>query len=309
MKQILALLFAIGSLATYAQKVAWIPFSWEGVTIAGRYIDKAAIRIPASVDGISHNFVMQLDLGAITSMLYGNTVESLPDLSADLVPKTDTVSGFYIKGVKHPIYKGVCLKLGSVSMEKMAIGCHKGYGGAVHKDSINSTALRYIGTIAPDLFADKVLIIDYPNRRIAVASSLPKSFSKAEFQPLKIKDGRIKISFSINGKQEYLLFDTGASMFSMVTTRVNADAITDSTVVDAFDVPSWGESIPFVGRKANVPLKLGSKQLNSVVVYYDKPNSFEGLYKQEQVWGITGNALFLDHVVIIDYAKKQFGVL
>lgn len=52
----------------------------------------------------------------------------------------------------------------------------------------------------------------------------------------------------------------------------------------------------------------GQKQLNKANVYFDNKKSNEDFYKEEKIWGITGNAYFLNNVVIIDYKNKRFGV-
>ena len=62
------------------------------------------------------------------------------------------------------------------------------------------------------------------------------------------------------------------------------------------------------GKEGKSNVKFGSKTLNQSIIYYDKQKGNETFYKEEEIWGITGNAYFLNNVVIIDYKKKLFGV-
>ena len=62
------------------------------------------------------------------------------------------------------------------------------------------------------------------------------------------------------------------------------------------------------GKKERTKVKFGSKSLNQTIVYYDKQKGNEKFYEEEEIWGVTGNAYFLNNIVIIDYKKKLFGV-
>ena len=110
--------------------------------------------------------------------------------------------------------------MGQVSFGNRNIGHFKNFGDNITADSINTKTAKDIGTIAPDLFENKVLIIDYPNKRICIATVIPKQFQKAQFRPYKIKDGRIKIPITINGKDEDVMFDTGSSLFALIKLEV-----------------------------------------------------------------------------------------
>ena len=51
----------------------WIPFSWEGDTISGIYIEKAFLNVPVKIENLPYEFTMQFDLGTYNSVFYGNT--------------------------------------------------------------------------------------------------------------------------------------------------------------------------------------------------------------------------------------------
>jgi hypothetical protein len=290
------------------QQLNWIPFNWIGDSVSGRYFDKLAITVPVTVDKLPHQFEMQLDLGAVTTVFYGNAIEPYLEKYSELKSKIDTTLTFPMQGQINSTFKNVDFKLGNVSYGKTNIGYFKNFGDSISIDSANSPSVKHIGTIAPDIFQDKLLIIDYPNKRICVADELPKTYSKAFFMPYKIREGRIKIPFIIGDKEKDLLFDTGSSLFALMTTEKRALQISGNQISDSLKGSNWGESFWFYGRKTNVPIKFGHKQLKPALVFYDRLNKFDKFYDEENIWGITGNAYFLNNVIIIDYKNKRFGV-
>lgn len=308
MKRIFLLSIVLLSISSFGQKLDWIPFNWEGAEVSGKYFDKLAMTIPVSVDKLPHKFNLQLDLGATNTVFYGNSINSYLEKYSNLKSKIDTTLTFRIQSQTNYKLKNVELKLGKVNFGKINIGIFKNFGDEIPKDSINTKTEKHIGTIAPDLFQDKILIIDYAKKRICVTEKLPKEYSNATFLPYKIKEGRIKIPLNIDGKNEDLLFDTGSSLFSLITTEERANKITVDKVIDSLEISSWGEYYMVYGKEGKSNVKFGSKTLNQSIIYYDKQKGNETFYKEEEIWGITGNAYFLNNIVIIDYKKKLFGV-
>ena len=51
-----------------------------------------------------------------------------------------------------------------------------GFGDTLMVDSIASTSVKHAGTIGPDPFQNNVLLIDFPNQRIASVDSLPTRY-------------------------------------------------------------------------------------------------------------------------------------
>jgi hypothetical protein len=308
MKKLFVLSILLLSITTFGQKMEWIPFNWEGAVVSGKYFDKLAITIPVSIDKLPHKFNLQLDLGAITTVFYGNSIKPYLEKYSDLKSKIDTTLTFRMQSQSNFKLKNVELKLGKVNFGKINIGIFKNFGDEIPKDSVNTKSEKHIGTIAPDLFQNKILIIDYANKRICVTEKLPKEYANATFMPYKTKEGRIKIPLNIDGKNEDLLFDTGSSLFSLITTEERANKITEYKIVDSLKISSWGEYYMVYGKKEKTKVKFGSKILNQTIVYFDQQKGNEKFYKEEEIWGITGNAYFLNNIVIIDYKKKLFGV-
>lgn len=308
MKQIFIATFLFFSITSFGQKLDWIPFYWEGDSVSGKYFDKLAITIPVTLDNLPNKFRMQFDLGAYETVIYGNAIKPYLDTYSELKNKIDTTLKFRIQSQTNFKFKDVELKLGNVNFGKRNIGHFKNFGDPISIDSINTNTEKYIGTIGPDLFKDKILIIDYPNKRFSVTTELPKQFSKTQFRQYKIKDGRIKIPITINGKDEDVMFDTGSSLFALITTTEKANEISNKPIADSLKISSWGEYYMVYGQTIKSKVKFGQKQLNKANVYFDIQNRNYNFYKEEEIWGITGNAYFLNNVIIIDYKNKRFGV-
>lgn len=308
MRQIFIVIFLFLSIASFGQKLQWIPFNWVGDSVSGKYFDKLAITIPVTLDNLPHKFNMQLDLGATTTVIYGTSIKPYLDNYNELKNKIDTTLKFRIQSQTNYKFKNLTLKLGDVNFGERNIGHFKDFGDDIPKDSINTKTEKHIGTIAPDLFENKILIIDYPNKRICITTELPKQFSKAQFRDYKIKEGRIKIPITINGKDEDVMFDTGSSLFALITTTEKANEISSKPITDSLKISSWGDYYMVYGQTIKSKIMYGHKQLNKAVVYFDSRKNNYDFYKEEEIWGITGNAYFLNNVVIIDYKNKRFGV-
>ena len=308
MRKIVCFALVLVSTTTVCQKIDCIPFEWQGDTISGRYFEKLAMTVPVKIDRVPENFSMQLDLGAVKTIIYGNTIQPYLERYNGLREKMDSTLTFFIQGEKNYMFKDIDLKLGDVAFGKRNIGHFKGFGDTLAADSIGSGTVKHIGTVAPDLFSNRVLIIDYPNRTICIADSLPERFSGASFQEFKEDQGRIKIPLEIDGRVQDLLFDTGSSLFSLITTEKRADQIAAQDIIDSLLISTWGESYMVYGKETNVPIKYGKTLLGSSTVFSDRLKMFDEFFEEENIWGITGNSFFLEQVLIIDYRNGLFGL-
>ncbi|WP_106829967.1 hypothetical protein [Parabacteroides pacaensis] len=280
------------------QSLEWFPFNWEGDTISGKYIEKAFLYIPVKIDNLPHEFTMQLDLAMGQTVFYGNSIDPYLKEYASLADK-----------YKAPMFNNITLQMGSVKFKSIEVGYYNNFGEEIPQDSLHSKSPKHIGTIGSDLFQNKILVIDYKSCRLAVTDSLPKEYKNLPAERFELKDGVIKIPFHINGKECKLMFDTGSSPFQLVTSKERALEISDSIITDSLSGPLWwGKEITFYGLMVNKPVRFGKKAFKSSKVYYDKVGLWNEIYDYQKVWGITGNAYFLDNIVIIDYKNKLFRV-
>ncbi len=308
MQKLFAFLFLLATTSALGQQLPWIPFNWEGGSLAGRHFDKVGITVPVTLDNLPHQFKMQLDLGAVNTMIYGNPVAPYLAKYPALQAKFDSTHAFRIQNQKNGQLVGVRLHLGKVDFGRRDLGFFKGFGDKLPAKALADKAQVHIGTIGPDLFQSRVLIIDYPHSRLCVTDKVPAAYAGASFQPFKVKDGRIRIPLRINDQPQDLLFDTGSSLFALLTTRQRSMEATTGAIKDSIKTSSWGEYYYVYGRSPKGSIYFGNKQLPDALVFSDNLHKFDKFYAEENVWGITGNAYFLHNTVIIDYKNHVFGV-
>ena len=294
-------------------ELSWISFKWIGDSIGHRYFDKLGIAIPFSIDGVPHQFQSQFDLGAINTMVYGNSIQPYLEEYQGLAAKLDTVDKKYnIQGKKMGSFKNMDFKLDNVSFQNRELLHFDGFGDVLTKDSIPTKSIKKMGTIGPDLFQEKYLLIDFPNQRLSVLDSLNGHYKeKTYFVEAKLDQGRIKVPVSVNDSIQYFMFDTGSSMFPLVTTKDKITLISNATNAnDTIMVSTWGQYYNVHGYTitsaiAIDDLKIESNNLN----IYDCRDEYKGFFEKEGIMGIMGNTFFLDKEIIIDYKNSRFGVV
>lgn len=280
------------------ENLPWMPFTWKGEKVDKKYFDKAAMYFPFILE--KDTFNLQIDLGANVTMLYENSI-------ARYTTSIDTTA-VTINGEKSYLINNISGKVGN--REKW----NKFYLLENFGDSIINSEIS-IGTIGADFFKNKVVVIDYPHKKILKLDSLPASLKqKIEFVRAEISDGRIRIPLTIGDSTYIFLFDTGSSIFELIAPRQLWEIIKEKNTVnnaelDTLMVPSWGRIDTVVGVTTNLKIKIGNVQLNLSKVYkgdyYDQINA----YKLLKCDGITGNALFLQDIIVLDFKDKRFGII
>lgn len=280
------------------ESLEWIPFHWESDTISGIYIEKAYIYVPVKIEDLPHDFTMQFDLGTDQTLFYGNPIDAYLETYTSLADKYEI-----------PMFKNISLQMGAVTFDGVNAGYYNGFGEKISKDSIHSKTPKHIGTIAPDIFSGKILLIDYKSCRFAISDSLPADYKDLPAETFELINGIMKLPFHINGKGCKLMFDTGSSPFQLATTKERAMEISAPVITDSLSGPLWwGKEITFYGLEVNKPIEFGGKTFENSTVYYDKDGLWDEIYNSLDVWGLTGNAYFFNNTVIIDYKNKLFRV-
>lgn len=312
LKMLFCSLIAFASIASASsQQLEWVKFEWVGDSIGNHYMDKTAIDIPVKIDSMPYRFTMQLDLGASNSMLYGLTLAPYLQVNKDLKNKIDTAEKTWIDSKRYPTFKGINLRLDNVDFRNVHLGYYSNYGDSLTPDSVKTNSAKEIGTIGFDFFKDKVLVIDYPNQRMCVTDAIPEIYAnKGGFIDCKFQDGVIMVPFTIGGKIEWLMFDTGSSIFPLSTNKKNAEMVAgeNTPIIDSISVSSWGKMIPFYAKKINTRIKLGSYVILPSIVYYNNL-PWDYFFTSHNIWGITGNIFFLKDVVVLDFKNQKFGVI
>lgn len=309
---IIAVFFSCSSqkkLPKHPDKYNWFSFKWYADSVSGRYYDKLAIVLPVEINNLKGNFITQFDLGSNSTDLYGNSLKNYFNSREELLSLLDTSKKIGSGDDIHYKTKDFVIKLSDQRITD--IWFMDKFGSEIPKDSLQSTSDKLIGTVGANFTKNKVLILDYPNKRMCVLDSMDTYWNtKASFIDCIVKRDRIHIPVTINGKIYRLLFDTGASIFPVSTDYDTWKEIADTTRgIDVLKANSWGEKVNFYGADIKYDTYLGTQKLNKGAVYYNTNKRLLDFNKQENITGTTGNAFFLNNIVVIDFKNKKFGVV
>lgn len=308
---LLFFLLSITALSSAQTKKDWINFNWHGDSIYGKYYDKVAITIPLKLEQLPYHFCGQFDMGATQTVLYGISLKPFLG-NSNLLQKLDTsIAPYYLNGHKGNFLTNVDLTLDKAAFPKSKLVYIPDFGDPISKDSINTPSQKLIGTIAVDLFQNKILVLDFKNNRLATFTKLPKEYANAVFEDAIIRKGRLKFPLKIGDKTVYVMFDTGSCIGDLLLDKETINLVADiSTPKEAFlNGNTWGENVAYYNKKIKSPLyfnkiKLGIKEAQFSDL--DRDVQFD---KEEKIIGTLGPVLFSKNIVIIDYINNRFGIL
>ena len=279
----------------------WMKFMWVGDSLGSQYFDKTRIYLPVNVQGIPYDFTLQFDLGLNVTLVYEPSIRPYLTLYPTIEQKLDTASAYdYLRQVD--------IMIDGHKFEDRSILLSEDDRNVLTVDSVNSSTVKHIGSIGADLFQDKVLIIDYPNTRIAVAEQIPSSLaSEAVFVDMSLdKRGRPVLPLRVKDKERKVMFDTGSSLFQLITSPQNWATVTSGQITDSVLVTSFGKEYYLYGAETD-DIFLGDQRLPKATCY--KAEEKTDFLQANDLWGITGNAYFWNYTVIVDFANKKFGVI
>lgn len=275
--------------------LTWVPIHWESARIGDRVVEKAALLVPVQLEGKAAKILVQLDLGADLTQFDAAPYEQLfgkgtaPHDKPRKMPFTGTFGG---ARVEHHLFDVL--------------------PGGGEKSSGDEPVL--LGTLGADFFQKRILLLDFIGQRIRILEEggrLPEVLeSRATFVPLTVREGRLFVPLSINGKEEGgFFYDTGSSLFTIVTPRSKWQEITgrvgNEPDNEVWRVPSWGREAVMVGAKTQGDVRVGSARLEHPVVFFES----SGAENLDAV-SLFGNALFYDRfLVIVDIPGKRFGLI
>jgi len=242
--------------------------------------------IPARIKGLTYNFTFQFDLGANLTRFYEENTKSVL--------------------LQHPNinFKKPGIVFGDFTASSQNCYIQKGYGEAIILDSLNKNAETRIGTIGSDMFKNKVLIIDYPNQRFSICDTMPSLLCEKMIDITLDKYGRIILPMLLKGKKFKVLFDNGSSIFSLLTSVDKINNFSTEQDVDTMQIRAWGDFHLVIGRPLKDTFILAGQKYANITAYADHSDK----EATDQYDAITGNALFWDKTVVIDFRNKKFGL-
>lgn len=284
----------------------WVPFYWSGDSISGRYFDKSAMYVPVTVENLPNKFICQFDLGANTKF-YANDLSLFLNHYSILKEK-----------VSHSL-RCKCLNNLHVSLGNEVLQCNhveilKNFGQEYTADAISDTSNTYqLGSIGVDMCHDKVLIIDYPKQRLCINNNIPQQYKNVRFYDFTLNmNGFVILKMEYKGHVYNVLYDTGSSLFALMAFPHAADKLSTEINNDSLSITSWGQRYMVMGRPLNGPFTIAGHTFKNTKMYID--NRLPA-YKEMigctllKMDAITGNNLFLNNIVIIDFKNRKIAVI
>jgi hypothetical protein len=202
------------------------------------------------------------------------------------------------------VFKNLKLIIGNTTANTSYCHVTRDYGDNLDINNLSNSSSIRLGTIGADIFQNNILVIDYPNQRFAIYDTLPQ-LQQTAFTDISLDSvGRVILPMFIHDTTFRVMFDNGASIFPLITSNSKIDLFSKERSTDTISVSSWGKTHSVIGRPLKEPFRLGNNEYSDIMIYVD--------YRKESIStdydAITGNALFWDKVVIIDFKNQKFGI-
>lgn len=258
--------------------------------------------IPCQIKGLPYTFKFQFDLGAFHTGLYQNSLKSLDPNIKTRIHRLRSPLQFWNN---KKVFSDLEFTFGNYKAINKLSYIYEGIGQeiVVNNSLLNDTVK--IGTVGVDLFKNKVLIIDYPNEQFAICDEVPAkysaSFSNIEFDQI----GRVLLPMKLKAKNYNIMFDNGSSIFPLLVSDNNINKFSTSKNIDTLTIYSWGKYHNVISKFISDSFELAGLRYSNIKVYMD----FRKEYRTKTNDGLTGNILFWDKTIIIDFKNKKFGVL
>lgn len=288
----------------YKKKAEWNEFKWLDYAIKDQHYDKAGIIVPVEFKGEDEQYYLQLDTGAL-SVLYGNSFKEMKinhkiiETGLSQEPSMVSIDGY----IANHEFK-----------DKNFTILHE-YGYSL--EELGNNEYKLVGSLGIDFFENKILILDFPNERFIIAENyknVPKFIQKnSSYIDIIYKNNKLYLDIEIGNTSLNLFYDSGSSIFPIVTTRrIGLDLIDKETIEEykLVEIPSWGKIKQLEGARAKGNLKIGELTMDPPLVFYEKADleSFE--FEVIQADGLLGNEVFYENYIItLDLINNKFGIL
>ncbi|GAB3223062.1 hypothetical protein GCM10027346_01670 [Hymenobacter seoulensis] len=276
-------------------------FVWLADSSARPVMPHAALLVPVTVPGCSRTCYLQFDTGAPSSLLYAKSLAALrtsfPATGTTLLPQADTLRNFQFG-----------LGNGQVQARWMRV---LNYGTS--QVPADSTTPFILGTLGADVLDGHVLVLDYARQQFCIAASLADSLrNSAVFVPLKFESRRVMLEAGVQNQTKPLLFDSGSSAFSLLTSETNWKELAQPAAkVRIASVNNLGKKLTSYTVPTAVALQFGATALPlGTVTYIEGTSLMEStLMRFSGMGGMLGNEIFRNHTIILDAPGGRFGVV
>jgi hypothetical protein len=294
--------WTIENISKDTSTISWSKFEWTNGELAGKKFDKLSMNIPCKIDGIANNCTFQFDLGSGLTGVYENTFNSLYTINPKLEYKIRRLKSGLQFWNSNKYFESLNITFGNYIATNKVAYVYRDFGEKIESQNPNDTI--HLGTIGADLFKDRFLIIDYPKKQFAICEKVPTNYQDFLIDIELSNNGSVILPLKINNKKYRINFDNGSSIFPLITLAKNITNYSTSADIDTIQIPSWGQIYSVTGKLIKDTFELAGQKYCNVKVYAN--HSGFGIDKTTD--GMTGNALFWDRTIIIDFKNKKFGV-
>ena len=270
-------------------KAQSIDFKWERDSINGKLVDKIAMSVPFTIENKTYRF--QFDLGANMTLIYDKCFEKTEFIKNKKTDKPMEAAGHQVFTVDNQNF----------SVGKLKIENYKLHG------LLNFEQEEACGVVGADLFQNKYLIIDFPNKKAIVSEKL-KTNKKIDFVDIRIINNKPILPLEIDGKVYQFQYDNGASIFPIVSYKKNfQNLIESSEIIENFNIRNFNNPLIVRAIKTNKEIIIGKSSFNTKEFWFTDEDYFS--FEQQEIDGIIGNVFFLDKTIVIDFKNKKFGII
>jgi hypothetical protein len=279
-----------------AQQLPWFSYTWTGSSMNNKYYGKNAMVLPLGASGGNREiYSIQIDTGCEGTFYTDQKYMDTNHLKSEYL--NNFMRNQMFASTIHTFFTDMDKKL------RKQFSC----------DSLVSRRVNHyqVGVMGSDILKNKILIIDFPNTRMCIVDSVASSYRKQfDMVEMKIFHSCPVIPVQINGDEKWMIFDTGSSNNDLITTKLNWELLGDKTMhVDTMGPSnSWGTPIYLYGHGLKNGCKIGTTSFNKCRIWYTNNDRIEKLIKENSLFGITGNAMYLNKTVMLDYKNKRFGI-
>jgi len=284
----LYIFFNIFSTNIQAQK---IDFKWEKDSINGKLIDQIAMSVPFTIENKTYRF--QFDLGANITMIYDKCFENTKFIKNRRIDYSSEAAGNTIFRIDNQKF----------NVGKLKVQDYKLHG------LLNFDQGEVCGVVGADLFQNKYLTIDFPNKRASVSKELKNKIAKKiDFIDMKIINNKPVVPVTIDNKVYQFQYDNGASIFPIVTYKKNfQNLIENSKVIENFNIRNFNNPLIVKAVETDMKIGMGKSTFTTEEFWFTDEDVFS--FEQQGIDGIIGNVFFLDKIIVIDFKNKKFGII
>jgi hypothetical protein len=275
-----------------------IPFIWKADSMGNTINPHAALLLPVTLPGCPRQFYMQFDLGAPSSLFYKNKLAAIAAQYPNAVRVAD--SSTQLTNFRFRVGRTELLAAEIILRPLGTTGI-----------SGRPKAIDIIGTIGADFIENKVVIINYPLRKILVTDTILNRLGNVILSDMIVARRSILLPSIIKGKKTMLYFDTGSSAFELLTDKNTCLSLAAPNATPTiYKVTSWDRMLTAntYSTGDSIAIAAASIPLHNVTYIDGASDAQINRMMQMGIGGMTGNKLFINHTLVLDTKNKKFGI-